>query len=205
MIKVLIIDDHQIVIDGIYFGLEKEKDIEWMGSTKSPAELMTILKDRQPDVLLMDINLPQKNGLELCLEVKERYPAIHIIGLSTSDQASIIRKMLENGASGYLLKDASKTEILTALHEVIQGKKYMNFSVAHILKNNMPDASTPMLTKREKEVLELIAEGLTNQEIATRLFLNSSTIDSHRKNMLTKFNAKNTAALVKFALTHNLI
>lgn len=205
MIKVLIIDDHQIIIDGIYFGLEREKDIEWMGSTKSPTELMTILQSRQPDVLLMDINLPQKNGLELCREVKERYPAIHIIGLSTSDQASIIRKMLENGASGYLLKDASNSELLMALHEVMQGKKYMNFSVAHILKNNMPDASTPILTKREKEVLELIAEGLTNQEIAARLFLNSSTIDSHRKNMLTKFNAKNTAALVKFALTHNLI
>jgi DNA-binding NarL/FixJ family response regulator len=201
----MIIDDHQIVIDGIYFGLEKEKDIEWMGSTKSSADLMTILKDKQPDVLLMDINLPQKNGLELCLEVKEQYPAIHIIGLSTSDQASIIRKMLDNGASGYLLKDASHTELLMALHEVVQGKKYMNFSVASILKNNMPDASTPILTKREKEVLELIAEGKTNQEIAGLLFLNSSTIDSHRKNMLTKFNAKNTAALIKYALTHNLI
>ena len=205
MIKVFIIDDHQIVIDGIYFELQKEKDIEWMGSTKSPTELMTILRDRQPDVLLMDINLPEKSGLELCKDIKKLYPGLHIIGLSTSDQASIIRKMMENGASGYLLKDASQSELMMALHEVVQGKKYMNFSVAHILKNNMPDPSTPSLTKREKEVLELIAEGMTNQEIATRLFLNSTTIDSHRKNMLTKFNAKNTAALVKFAVSNNLI
>jgi DNA-binding NarL/FixJ family response regulator len=205
MIKVFIIDDHQIVIDGIYFELEKEKDIEWMGSAKLPSSLMAVLKHRQPDVLLMDIHLPERSGLDLCREIKELYPGIHIIGLSTSDQASMIRKLLDNGASGYLLKDASKTELLTALHEVVQGKIYMNFSVAHILKNNMPDASTPLLTKREKEVMELIAEGLTNHEIAERLFVNCSTIDSHRKNMLTKFNVKNTAALVKFAVKHNLI
>jgi DNA-binding NarL/FixJ family response regulator len=205
MIKVFIIDDHQIVIDGICFELEKEKDIEWMGGTKLPSSLMAMLKNRQPDVLLMDIQLPEKSGLDLCLEIKALYPGIHIIGLSTYDQASIIRKLLQNGASGYLLKDASKNELLTALHEVMQGKIYINFSVAHILKNNTPDAGTPMLTKREKEVMELIAEGMTNPEIAERLFVNCSTIDSHRKNMLTKFNVKNTAALVKFVVIHNLI
>ena len=205
MIKVFIIDDHQILTDGIYFELNKETDIEWMGSTTLPSTLMAVLKGKQPDVLLMDINLPQKSGLELCLEVSTLYPAIHIIGLSTSEEASIIRKMMENGASGYLLKDASKDELIRALHDVVEGKKYMNFSVAKILKNNTPDASIPLLTKREKEVLELIADGMTNQEIAARLFLNSTTIDSHRKNMLTKFNAKNTAALIKFAVSHKLI
>jgi DNA-binding NarL/FixJ family response regulator len=205
VIKVFIIDDHQIVIDGICFELEKEKDIEWLGSTKLPSSLMTILKHRQPDVLLMDIQLPEKSGLDLCLEIKALYPGIHIIGLSTYDQASVIRKLLQNGASGYLLKDASKKELLTALHEVMQGRIYINFSVARILKNNAPDPGTPMLTKREKEVMELIAEGMTNPEIAERLFVNCSTIDSHRKNMLTKFNVKNTAALVKFVVRHNLI
>ena len=205
MIKVFIIDDHQMLIDGIRFELDKETDIEWMGNTTLPSTLMAILKEKQPDVLLMDINLPQKSGLELCLEVSTLYPAIHIIGLSTSEEASIIRKMMENGASGYLLKDASKAELIRALHDVVQGKKYMNFSVAKILKNNTPDSSMPLLTKREREVLELIADGLTNQEIAARLFLNSTTIDSHRKNMLTKFNAKNTAVLIKFAVSNKLI
>ena len=205
MIKVFIIDDHQMLIDGIRFELDKETDIEWMGNTTLPSTLMAILKEKQPDVLLMDINLPQKSGLELCLEVSTLYPTIHIIGLSTSEEASIIRKMMENGASGYLLKDASKAELIRALHDVVQGKKYMNFSVAKILKNNTPDSSIPLLTKREKEVLELIADGMTNQEIAARLFLNSTTIDSHRKNMLTKFNAKNTAVLIKFAVSNKLI
>lgn len=205
MIKLFIIDDHQIIIEGIQTLLKDEADIEWMGSAKLPEELMSYLKRDQPDILLMDIHLPQKNGLELCKEVKEKYPAINIIGLSTSDQASVIRKMLENGASGYLLKDASKQEIIHTIQLVSKGKEHVNFSVAEILKNKMPNESLPMLTRREKEILELISEGLTNQEIATRLFLNSTTIDSHRKNMLTKFNAKNTASLIKIAMSNNLI
>jgi DNA-binding NarL/FixJ family response regulator len=205
MIKVLIIDDHQMILEGIHSLLQEEKDIEWMGSAKLPGELMTFLKNRQPDVLLMDINLPQKNGLDLCKEVKEKYPAIQIIGLSTSDQVSVIKKMRENGASGFLLKDASKQEIIMALHEVNKGREYVSFSVAEALKKSMPNDQLPVLTKRERQILELIAEGLTNQEIATKLFLNCTTVDSHRKNMLTKFNVKNTAALIKMAMTNHLI
>jgi DNA-binding NarL/FixJ family response regulator len=205
MITVFIIDDHQMIIEGIHTLLLNEKDIEWMGSAKLPAELMNVLKTRQPDVLLMDINLPEKSGLDLCLEVKAQYPEINIVGLSTSFQASVIRKMKENGAAGYLLKDASKQEIVTALHEVSQGREYVSFSVAQVLKQKTPADKLPVLTKREKEVLELIADGLTNQEIADRLFLNCTTVDSHRKNMLTKFNAKNTAALVRIAVSNHLI
>jgi len=205
MIKVFIIDDHQLIIEGIHSLLEPEKDIEWAGSAKMPDELLAFLKTASPDVILMDINLPQKSGLDLCKEIKQKYPAIHIIGLSTSEQASIIRKMIENGASGYLLKDASKKEIIEAIHTVVKGKTYVNFSVAQALKNKTTDEAIPMLTRREKEVLDLIAEGFTNQEIADKLFLDVTTINSHRKNMLTKYNVKNTAALVKLALNNNLI
>ncbi|HEX3934618.1 MAG TPA: response regulator transcription factor [Puia sp.] len=205
MITVFIIDDHQMIIEGIHSLLLNEKDIQWMGSAKLPAELMNVLKTRTPDVLLMDINLPEKSGLDLCKEVKAQYPEINIVGLSTSFQASVIRKMRENGAAGYLLKDASKQEIVTALHEVSQGREYVSFSVAQVLKQKTPADQLPVLTKREKEVLELIADGLTNQEIATRLFLNCTTVDSHRKNMLTKFDAKNTAALVRIAVSNHLI
>jgi DNA-binding NarL/FixJ family response regulator len=185
--------------------LSGEKGIEWMGSTKHPESLLPILQKKQPDVLLMDINLPNKSGLDLCLEVKEKYPAIAIIGLSTSDQASTIKKMMDNGAVSYLLKDASKNELVTAIHLAAQGKRYMNFSVAQALKESLPQHELPLITKREKEVLELIAEGMTNQEIAAKLFLSVTTVDSHRKNMLTKFNVKNTAALVKLAMLEKLI
>jgi DNA-binding NarL/FixJ family response regulator len=205
MITVFIIDDHQMILEGIHSLLLGERDIEWMGSARLPAELMAFLKTRQPDVLLMDINLPQKSGLDLCKEVKEKYPAIYIIGLSTSDQVSVIRKMKDNGASGFLLKDASKQEIIMALREVSKGKEYVSFSVAEALKKRMPNDQLPVLTKREKQILEFIAEGFTNHDIAAKLFLNSTTIDSHRKNMLTKFNVKNTAALIKIAMTNHLI
>jgi DNA-binding NarL/FixJ family response regulator len=205
MIKIFIIDDHQMIIEGIHSLLRDEAEIVWMGSARLPDELMNFLKKDQPDVLLMDINLPQKNGLDLCKEVKEKYPAVNIIGLSTSDQVSVIIKMKENGASGYLLKDASKHEIIKALQEVNRGREYVSFSVAEALKKKKPNEQVAVLTRREKEVLELIAEGLTNHEIAAKLFLNSTTIDSHRKNMLTKFKVKNTAALIKIAVSNHLI
>jgi DNA-binding NarL/FixJ family response regulator len=205
MIKVFIIDDHQMIIEGIHSLLQGEQNIEWMGSTKSPDDLMLFLTKSQPDVLLMDINLPQRSGLELCREVKEKYPAINVIGLSTSNQPSVIRKMQENGASGYLLKDASQSEILEALQQVNKGKEYVSFSVAEALKKKGSDTSLPALTRREKEILELIAEGHTNRKIAAKLFLNRTTINTHRKNMLTKFNVKNTAALIKIAVTNHLI
>ena len=205
MIKVFITDDHQMIIEGIRSLLQDEKDIEWMGSARTPEDLMSFLKREQPDIVLLDVNLPQKSGLVLCREIKELYPSVEVIGLSTSDQPSVIRKMRENGASGYLLKDAGKQEIITALHEVSRGKVFVSFSVAEVLKNRTPKEELPTLTRREKEVLELIAEGLTNQEIAAKLFLSGMTIESHRKNMLTKFNAKNTAALIKIAVSNHLI
>lgn len=205
MVKVFIIDDHQLILEGIYALLKDEKDIEWMGSVKTPNELKSILKTNQPDVLLMDINLPQQNGLDLCKEIKQTYPTIHIVGLSTSDQASVIRKMIENGASGYLLKDALKNEIITAIKTVVKGKTFVSFSVEEALKKKSIISTLPILTKREKQVLELISEGFTNQQIAEQLFLDVTTINSHRKNMLTKFELNNTAALIKFAITNNLI
>ena len=206
MIKVFIIDDHQMIIEGIRTLLTGENNIEWTGSAKTPSALMEALKTKQPDVLLMDINLPEINGLELCKTVKQKYPHIHVIGLSTSSEASIIKKMMDNGASGYLLKDALGTEIIAALQAVVKGKEYVNFSVSEILKSYKTEtASLPVLTRREKEILELISEGLTNQEIAQKLFVTVTTVDSHRKNMLTKFNVKNTAALVKIAIVNKLI
>ncbi len=205
MIRVYIIDDHQMIIEGIHTLLQGEADIEWMGSTKSPDDLIAFLAKSQPDVLLMDINLPQRSGLELCREVKGKYPAINIIGLSTFNQPSVIRKMQENGASGYLLKDASRNEILEAIQQVNKGKEYVSFSVAEALKKSGAELSLPALTRREKEILGLIAEGFTNKGIAAKLFLDKTTINTHRKNMLTKFNVTNTAALIKIAVTNHLI
>lgn len=205
MIKVFIIDDHELVLEGIHTLLKDEKTIEWLGSAKHPQELMLFLKHTKPDVLLMDINLPEKSGLDLCPEIRQLYPTVRIIGLSTSDQASVIRRMMESGAAGYLLKDALKHEIITAIQTVVKGKTYVSHSVSEVLRKKNTGPVLPLLTKREKQVLQLIAEGFTNPEIADKLFLDVSTINSHRKNMLTKYNLNTTAALVKLALTEHLI
>lgn len=205
MIRVCIIDDHQLILEGLQSLLEQETDISITGLLKNAEELHAALRKGLPDVILMDINLPDADGLELCRIVARQYPAVKIIGLSTSNQVSVIRNMLANGASGYLLKDASKKEILEAIKTVHKGREYVSRSISDVLKTGGTAARLPVLTRREKEILELISEGMTNAEIAAKLFVTVNTVDSHRKNMLTKFDVRNTAALVKLAVTNQLI
>jgi DNA-binding NarL/FixJ family response regulator len=201
--KVFIVDDHYIVIEGIRSLLQSEKDIEWMGHAMNAASCLSFLKRQQPDVILMDISIPDMSGIDLCKEVKEKYPAVCIIGLSTFNQQSFIQKMMDNGASGYVLKNATSGELLEAINTVSRGKIYMSFEVAQTIKSN--HANNIILTRREKEVLKLIAEGMTNNEIAQNLFISATTIDTHRKNLLAKFDAKNTALLIRMATQMQII
>lgn len=203
-IKVFIVDDHYMVIEGIRSLLQYADSVEWMGHATNADSCMAFLKQQLPDVILMDINLPDKSGIDLCKEVKEQYPSIFIVGLSTFNQQSFIQKMIDNGASGYVLKNATQKELLDAIETVGKGKTYLSDEAASSLKKD-ETSETPVLTRREKEVLGLIAEGSTNVEIAARLFISASTVDTHRKNLLAKLNAKNTASLVKIAMQHQLI
>lgn len=200
---VFITDDHYMVIEGIRSLLQNEPSIEWMGHASNADSCLAFLQKQQPDVLLMDISMPDVNGIDLCKQVKEMYPSVFVIGLSTFNQLSFISKMMDNGASGYLLKNASKQELLDAIHHVAKGAVYLSDEAASTLQNTA--SAAPVITRREKEVLELIADGLTNGEIAAKLFISVTTVDSHRKNLLTKFEAKNTAALVKTAAQLNLL
>lgn len=195
--KVFIVDDHYMVIEGIRSLLQNEKNIEWAGHASNAASCLAYLHQQQPDVILMDINLPDKSGIDLCKEVREKYPPVFIIGLSTFNQLSFIQKMMDNGASGYVLKNATQQELMEAIKTVAKGKTYLSFEVSQTLRNTIN--STVVLTRREKEVLNLIAEGMTNNEIAAKLFVSSTTVDTHRKNLLTKFEAKNTASLIHIA------
>jgi DNA-binding NarL/FixJ family response regulator len=139
--------------------------------------------------------------------MKEKYPGIFILGLSTFNQGLYIKKMMENGASGYILKNSSKEELLNAVHMVCDGGIYFSGEAGDALKQYQRSNETelPVLSRREKEVLELIAEGYTNPEIAEKLFISSFTVDSHRKNLIAKLNVKNTASLVKLAVERKLI
>jgi DNA-binding NarL/FixJ family response regulator len=204
-IKVFIVDDHYMVIEGIHSLLQNENSIEWMGHASNAASCLSFLQQQKPDVILMDINLPDKSGIELCLEVKEKYPFIYVLGLSTFNQQSFIEKMITNGASGYLLKNATQQELMEGIETVVKGKQYLSFDAAVAIRKPDTVNEIPIITRREKEVLELIAEGLTNNEMAERLFISSSTVDTHRKNLLAKFNARNTASLVKIAMQLNLL
>ena len=202
-IKLFIVDDHFMVIEGIHSLLQNEKDIEWMGHATNAASCLAFLQQQKPDVILMDINLPDISGIDLCKEVKTKYPSVFIIGLSTFNQQSFIQKMMDNGASGYVLKNATQEELTSAIETVMKGKTYLSEEASNTLRKE--NGTNIVLTRREKEVLELIADGMTNAEIAQKLFISVTTVDTHRKNLLAKFETKNTAALIKIAVSRGYL
>ena len=204
-IKLFIVDDHYMVIEGIRTLLQNEKDIIWVGHATNATSCMAFLQQQLPDVILMDINLSDKSGIELCKELKSLYPSVKVLGLSTFNQQSFIEKMMSNGASGYVLKNASGQELMEGITTIVQGKEYLSFDAAIALRHIDKNSSVPVITRREKEVLELIADGFTNNEIAKQLFLSCTTVDTHRKNLLAKFEAKNIASLIKQAMQLHMI
>ncbi len=206
MIKVYIVDDHAVVIEGLYSLLQKDRDIEMVGYAHNAANCLQHFISHTADVILMDISLPDMNGVDLCKVIKKNYPGIMVLALSTFNQGTYVRKMMESGANGYLLKNADRKEITDAIKMVVQGKTYLSFDAGQALKSDTKlQNALPPLTKREKEVLVYIAEGLTNTQIAEKLFISVDTVDSHRKNLHNKLNVKNTAMLIRFAIENKLV
>lgn len=202
--KVFIVDDHYMVVEGIRSLLSDDPSIDWMGHASNADSCLAFLKNHKPDVILMDISMPGKSGIELCQEVTSKYPGVFVIGLSTFNQQSFIRKMMDNGASGYVLKNATQNELLEAIGTVMKGKTYFSEEAADVMRRS-DESSSPLITRREKEVLELLAEGFTNHEIASKLFVSTTTVDSHRKSLIAKLHAKNTAELIKLAFQYKII
>jgi DNA-binding NarL/FixJ family response regulator len=206
MIRVYIVDDHAVVVEGIYSLLQKENDLEMAGYASNADNCLHYFIHHTADVILMDISLPDMNGVDLCRLIKIKYPGIMVLALSTFNQGTYIRKMMESDASGYLLKNSGKQEIVKAIKIVAKGKTYLSFDAGQTLKNGSQQQNTvPQLTKREKEVLIHIAEGLTNTQIAEKLYISIDTVDTHRKNLHTKLNVKNSAMLIRFAMENNLL
>ena len=201
--KLFIVDDHYLVIEGIRSMLQHEKGIEWMGHAMNAASCMAFLKHQQPDILFMDINLPDKSGIILCKEVIEQFPSVRILGLSTFNQQPVIRNMMDSGAMGYVLKNATKQELLHAITTVKLGKTFLSFEAGQSLLETAAD--TPEITRREKEVLQLIVEGLTNTEIAAKLFISVHTVNTHRKSLIEKFDAPNTAVLIAKTIKNGIV
>jgi DNA-binding NarL/FixJ family response regulator len=154
----------------------------------------------------MDINLPDMSGVDLCGLVKTRYKHIMVLGLSTFNQGIYMNKLMENGASGYLLKNITRQELIDGIRTANNGGIYFSFEAGKIYKNTLEKQhGQPVLTRREKEIVRLIAEGLTNAQISRRLFISVDTVDTHRKNLYTKLNVNNTALLIRYAIENGLI
>jgi DNA-binding NarL/FixJ family response regulator len=206
MIKVFIVEDHAMVIEGIKVLLQNEKDFDITGTAGTAAECLDYFSQHTADVILMDINLPDMSGVELCKIIKSKHKQTMILALSTFNQGIYMSKIMENGASGYLLKNITKKELVDAIITVNNGGVYFSFEAGKIYKTTLEkNSQLPVLTKREKEIAKLIAEGFTNPEISARLFISVDTVDTHRKNLYTKLNIKNTASLIRYAIENGIV
>ncbi len=209
MITVAIVDDHPLVIQGLRTVLDASGKIQVIGAAQSGGELMQWLLTSQPEGLLLDIDLPDNDGIELCKMVLKDYPGIRILALTAYSQVSFIESMVKNGAKGYLFKNTSESELIAAIEALHAGKEYFSEAVYKkmLFKDKFQRGApfVPKLTRREKEILELIFQEKTNQEIASELFISVSTVETHRTNLCSKLNARNTAGLVKNALKFGLL
>jgi DNA-binding NarL/FixJ family response regulator len=203
MKRIFIVDDHPMVIEGIRMMLTQLQDVEVCGHAMNAASCLGYFVHNTADVLLLDINLPDQNGMEVSKILTKKFPSLKIIALTNFDQLSYLQSMKEAGAQGYLLKNASLEEIRRAIDRVISGKEY--WLGRDTIRESIQTHSQPMITRREIEVLKLIATGLTNHEIAEALFISVTTVDSHRKNLISKLQVKNTAALVRAAIEFKII
>ncbi len=212
MIKVAITEDHQIVLDGLRTALGMQPDITVTGTYRNGQELFEGLKRQQPDVLLLDLQLPDKNGSELAPLVLQQYPSIRILILSGMESSPYIREMMQKGCNGYLLKSTTNQATLVhAIREVYAGELFLDAGLKEQLLREMlvtrrrANKINPRVTQREKEVLALIAKEFSNQEIADRLFISLRTVETHRYNLLQKLEVKNTAGLLRAAAEMGLL
>lgn len=213
LIRVLIADDHKLFREGIKSLLKEESDIKVEVEVGNGVEILQKLESQPIDIILMDIDMPQMDGITATRMVKERFPDTKVLILSSYNNLKFILEVMRAGASGYLVKDAENLDLVNAIKALANGNCYYSNKIAESLSNYLRDLQdrkpSPQenisLTKRESEILRLIAKELTNREIADKLFISTNTVFTHRKNLLKKFNVRNTAGLVKLASEHGLI
>ncbi|MCC6410042.1 MAG: response regulator transcription factor [Saprospiraceae bacterium] len=212
MINILIADDHRIVIEGLQLMLREAEDLRCVGEAPNGKQVLDLLENTPVDVLLLDIHMPEMDGLECCPLVKKRWPNVKVLVLSMMREASLVKAMLRQGASGFLLKNAGKDEVIDAIRKVHEGKQAFSAEVLEDMmgsfSNKKIKTSTspfPTLSRREKQIMQLILDEKTTSEIAEELFISFGTVETHRRNLLLKLNARNTAGLVKAALEYDLL
>lgn len=202
MVSIFITDDHPIVLEGLKNVLNATEGLSVTGTCSTGKEILEAFQEKEPDILLLDINLPDINGVELCADVKKKHPDVHVIALSVHNEAPIINSILKQGASGYIQKNALSEIIVAAIKDVLKGVIYVCDQSKEILRRQSGNGGLtqlPKMTRREKEILKLAAEGLTIAQIADKLFISPYTVESHRKNLMDKFEVNSVAAAIKLA------
>ncbi len=214
LIKLILTEDHQILRDGVK-ALIASENIAIIGEASSGTELMKLLEKEEPDIILMDISLPDLSGIELTRQISELHPKVKVLILSMYTDESFINQAIKAGARGYLHKNTTREEMLIAIDTVYSGNDFYSDSISKIIlksyinkaKSNVEEIVNPheVLSKREIEILIMFAEGLINKEIAEKLFISIRTVESHKNHIMQKLNLKTQVELVKYTIRHNLI
>jgi DNA-binding NarL/FixJ family response regulator len=204
-IKIVLVDDHQIVLDGLRSLFEADPEFDVIDAVSTPEQALKVLMEGQPDILLTDYSLPGMTGLELSVIVRETYPKIKRVILSMHDEGHLIRQVMKEGVDGYLLKNVQQSELKTALRQIMNGMPYVSPEITKQLLSGMAHESKfELLTDREQEILKLIVKEFSNKGIADKLFISERTVETHRKNIFRKTNTTSLVGLVKFAFEHNI-
>jgi DNA-binding NarL/FixJ family response regulator len=212
--KVLLVEDHALVRQGVKALLDEEPDITIVGEAGDSDEAVLLAAKLRPDVVLMDLSLPGVGGVEATRQIRERFPDIRVLVLSMHDSEEYVLRALRAGASGYVLKQTTSTGLVLALRAVAAGSTFLSPTISQILINDYvhraevqerDDEALGVLTPREREVLELIARGFNNRQVAERLYISIKTVETHRGNMMRKLEVRDRAGLIKFAIDSGLI
>ncbi len=209
-ITLAIADDHLLVINGLKAMLATDDQINVLFAVNNGEQLLRALQTQQPHVLLLDIQMPGQSGVDLCKQISHQYPAIKVIALTNFEETHYVKQMIRNGARGYLLKNTDQETLRKAIHAVVDNQQYID---AQLQKNMLEETLTGkkrnlhevLLTKREEEILAMVAKEYSNQQIADELFISLRTVQTHRLNITQKLGAKNTASLVKEAYKRGLV
>lgn len=209
-LNIAIADDHHLVINGLRAMLEKADGISVLFAATNGSEVLEQLGIREPDVLLLDIQMPDMNGIDLCKIIHKNFPKVKVIALTNFEQSSYVKQIMRNGALGYLLKNIDSKTLIHAIHTVVENKPFIqdqirNNMMSELLSGRKITSAGVALTKREMEILSLVAKELTNQEIADQLFISVRTVETHRINLSQKLGVHNTAGLVKEAYKRGLV
>ena len=211
-IKLFIVDDHQMLIDGLKALLKNEKAFEIIGESSRASAALDAIRTKQPHIVLTDINMPDMDGIVFTRSLKKEFPSIYVLALSMFGERTTISEMLDAGASGYILKNTGKEELITALNKIISRGMFFSDEVSAEMMKTLSergqkekDESQINLTDREKEILRLIAQEFSNAKISEKLFISERTVESHRKNIFRKTNTKTIVGLIKYAMENKLV